>query len=296
MKILIVENEFYLAQSISAKLNNFGYECEIIPLIDDALQSHGADIILLSLSGTNQNIYPFIEKFKNSIIILMIPYINDETVEKPLKAGAKDYIIKPFMIDELIRKIEHYNVFSQLYNEVKFYKDYFTQSLINPSCTFNGKIVFPLIIKSPSQKLIDMHVSSYAIQKKLPINFISLYDNPNIKEIPYGIKKNQLAYIIGFETLKKEEKSALIKSLKNTPVFLSCLGGEISEFSNVYEIGLKELSVELQNDILNINEYIRTMILKYEDKYPDTELSKRLGLSRKSLWEKRKKFGITKKK
>ena len=29
-------------------------------------------------------------------------------------------------------------------------------------------------------------------------------------------------------------------------------------------------------------------------KYPDTELSRRLGISRKSLWEKRKKFGIEK--
>ena len=32
----------------------------------------------------------------------------------------------------------------------------------------------------------------------------------------------------------------------------------------------------------------------FQDKYPDTELSRRLGISRKSLWEKRKKFGIEK--
>ena len=34
----------------------------------------------------------------------------------------------------------------------------------------------------------------------------------------------------------------------------------------------------------------------YQDKYPDTELSKKLGISRKSLWEKRKKYDIVKKK
>ena len=38
------------------------------------------------------------------------------------------------------------------------------------------------------------------------------------------------------------------------------------------------------------------MVLSFQDKYPDTELSKRLGISRKSLWEKRKKFGIEKNK
>ncbi|MEA1917106.1 MAG: helix-turn-helix domain-containing protein, partial [Campylobacterota bacterium] len=31
-------------------------------------------------------------------------------------------------------------------------------------------------------------------------------------------------------------------------------------------------------------------------KFPDTELSKKLGISRKSLWEKRKKYGISKQK
>jgi DNA-binding NtrC family response regulator len=38
------------------------------------------------------------------------------------------------------------------------------------------------------------------------------------------------------------------------------------------------------------------MFLSFQTKYPDTELSKKLGISRKSLWEKRKKLGIEKKK
>jgi DNA-binding NtrC family response regulator len=36
------------------------------------------------------------------------------------------------------------------------------------------------------------------------------------------------------------------------------------------------------------------MVLNFQHTYPDTELSKKLGISRKSLWEKRKKFGIEK--
>jgi DNA-binding NtrC family response regulator len=36
------------------------------------------------------------------------------------------------------------------------------------------------------------------------------------------------------------------------------------------------------------------MVLNFQNNYPDTELSKKLGISRKSLWEKRKKFGIEK--
>ena len=190
MKILIIENEIYLAQSISSKLHQFGYECEIIPLVEDALNAK-ADIILLSIGSSSQDFYPLIEKFKESIIILMIPYINNETVERPLKAGAKDYIVKPFIIDELIRKIEHYNTFAQLQKEVSFYKDYLAHSYCNAAYSFEGKLSFPLIVKSTSQKIIDTHVANYAIQKKLPINFISLYKNVAYQESLKNISKQQ---------------------------------------------------------------------------------------------------------
>jgi len=48
--------------------------------------------------------------------------------------------------------------------------------------------------------------------------------------------------------------------------------------------------------ILSIENYIKHIILTHQHKFPDTELSRRLGISRKSLWEKRKKYGIFKQK
>lgn len=297
MKILIIENEIYLAQSITAKLSQFGFTCEVIPSIDEALKFESADIILLSANIPGQNFYPVIEKFKYSIIIMMIPYVNDDTVTNPLKAGASDYIVKPFMIDELIRKIDHYIEFYQLQKEIIFYRDYFCNSLLIPTYTINTKVSFPLIIKSISQKAIDMCVVNYAIHKKFAINFISLYKNTaNCKEILKNAPKTQLTYVVGFETLSREEKEECIKILKNIPVILSCLSGDVSDFKNIFEINIKEITSGIQDDVLSVDEYIKAMILKFEDRYPDTELSKRLGMSRKSLWEKRKKYGITKKK
>ncbi|TLD87500.1 response regulator [Helicobacter sp. MIT 05-5294] len=296
MKILIVENEIYLAQSIASKLSHFGFVCEMIPSVGEAMQMEAADIILLSANIPGQDFYPLIEKFKDSIVILMIPYVNEEMVMRPLKAGISDYIVKPFMIDELICKIEHYTAFRQLQKEIAFYRDYFCNSLLMPTYSINTKISFPLIIKSVSQKVIDMCVVNYAIHKKLAINFISLYKNHHYKEIFKSVSKTQLTYIIGFETLRKEEKEECVKALKNIPVIFACLGGDLHDFKNVFEINVKEMTHGFQEDVLSVDEYIKTMILKFEDKYPDTELSKRLGMSRKSLWEKRKKYGITKKK
>jgi DNA-binding NtrC family response regulator len=52
----------------------------------------------------------------------------------------------------------------------------------------------------------------------------------------------------------------------------------------------------LEDEILSIEEYIKFIITTHQNKLPDTELSKKLGISRKSLWEKRKKYGIFKQK
>ncbi len=297
MKILIIENEIYLAQSITTKLNHLGFDCENVSNIKEAFNIQLVDIVLLSTNIAGEDFYPLIEKFKNSIVILMIPYINDDTVTFPLQAGASDYIVKPFMIDELVRKIKHFTHYKQLQKEILFYKDYFCSSLINPNHSINAIVSFPLIIKSISQKIIDAYVINYAIIKKLSINFHSLYKNPKFQDYLKNTSRQQLNYIIGFETLTKEKREEFLKKLKNTPAMLSYLGEEIEDsFSNVYEISAKSITENLEEDILSVDEYVKTTILKFEDKYPDTELSKKLGMSRKSLWERRKKYGIAKKK
>ncbi|WP_104722717.1 response regulator [Helicobacter mesocricetorum] len=296
MKILIVENEIYLAQSIATKLNHLGFDCENISSVKEALNIQLVDIILLSTNIAGEDFYPLIEKFQNAIIILMIPYVNDDTVTFPLQAGASDYIVKPFMIDELIRKIKHFTSYKRLQKEISFYKDYFCNSLINPNYAINTKISFPLIIKSVSQKTIDTYVINYAFVKKLSINFHSLYKTPKFQDYLKSISKQQLNYIIGFETLTKDKREEFLKKLKNAPIILSCLGEEIESLSNVHQINIKNIPQSFEEDILSVDEYVKTTILKFEDKYPDTELSKKLGMSRKSLWEKRKKYGIAKKK
>ncbi|HEG8209083.1 TPA: hypothetical protein SF013_001768, partial [Campylobacter coli] len=105
MKVLIIENEIYLAQSISIKLSDVGYSCEIINSFDERNPEKYYDIVLLSTNTSN--FLKAVTEFKHSIIILLISYISTDTVSNPLKLGACDYIQKPFMIEELIRKIKH---------------------------------------------------------------------------------------------------------------------------------------------------------------------------------------------
>jgi len=45
-------------------------------------------------------------------------------------------------------------------------------------------------------------------------------------------------------------------------------------------------------ELLSIDEYTRRFIIEHQERLSDTEIAKVLGVSRKTLWEKRKKWGL----
>ena len=293
MKIIIVENELYLAQSIASKLNENGFETEIFSSIKEAMQSNG-DVYLLSTNLPGQNTSPLITKFKNKIIILMVSYINNDTVSEPLKLGAKDYIVKPFMIEELIRKIEHYQEYQDLKKKTLLYKDYMENLLQEIETDFDiAKLTSPLVIQTNYQRLIDKIVFEYAnINNKL-LTFLPL-GNKGWKEKLEDSSPRALIYVTEIHTLKKADREFLLERLK-TCDFILC---STSELETEFETLTLNTDSKLydQNEILTIDDYVKFIVNSFQYKFPDTELSKKLGISRKSLWEKRKKYGLFKKK
>ena len=112
MRVLIVENELYLAQSISNRLSDLGYVCDIISAVEQVKTEFDYDVLLLSTSVNHFD--ELVEHFKQSVIILLVSYISVDTVTDPLNVGACDYIQKPFMVEELIRKIKHHQHYKAL--------------------------------------------------------------------------------------------------------------------------------------------------------------------------------------
>jgi len=295
LKILIIENEVYLAQSIATKLSELGHICEMCTSTRDAIKSNNYDVVLLSTNINGQDFNPVIETFKSSIIILMVSYISNDTVSKPLSAGAKDYILKPFMIEELIRKINHYQDYEKLKRRNEAYDKYLTHSFsaLTGEHNFNN-IDFPLFISSSYQKHADSFAFEYTKQKELSLHFISLSDPKAMNEID-SINSNTLIYIIDFQTLKKSDRKNFYKAVENKKVIISTTDKLEDEDCNILEIK-SDNNIFDQAEILPIEDYVKFIVLNYQHKFPDTELSKKLGISRKSLWEKRKKYDIVKKK
>jgi len=294
MRIVIVESELYLAQSIAAKLAEHNFETEIYSSFKDAMNSDG-DAYLLSMSITGQSCLPIINKFKEKIIILMVNYINNDTVGEPIQHGARDYIVKPFMIEDLIRKIEHHRTVCLLEKQTRFYEEYVTHLMgeVDHGLSLE-KFPIPVIVQTNYQRAADKLAIDVGKMLEMPLIFISLEDEGWEGQIE-RLSSQELGYVIHLEVLRKKEQEELFKQLKEKQVILTSLE-PISEAPwEILEIKTANKLFD-HNDILTIDEYVQHVVKSLQYKLPDTTLSKKLGISRKSLWEKRKKYDLFKKK
>lgn len=295
MNVLIIENEIYLAQSIASKLSDLNHNCDISSSTKEALKGTAYDVILLSTNISGQDIYPVIEAYKDAVVILMVSYVSNDTVSKPLAAGAKDYILKPFMIEELIRKIQHFQNHERLRRQNQTYERYLAHSFTSVKIDEDfDKTELPIMICSGYQKYADAFAFGYAEHHRGNLQFISLSSPKALHEIALFSNTN-LLYITDFQNLKKSDHKTFFELIEKR----SCI---ISSTEHVENVPFRIIEIESesqlfdQGEILPIEEYVKYIMTNFQNRFPDTELSKKLGISRKSLWEKRKKYGIIKKK
>ncbi len=294
MKIIIVESELYLAQSIASKLTEENFEVETYSSIKDALESTG-DVYLLSTSISGQSCMPIVKKFRDKIVILMVNYINNDTVGDPMRQGAHDYIVKPFMIEDLIRKIEHHRKVCMLEKNNEFYEQYISNLLSQIEHGYKSdKVPLPVIIQTNYLRAADKLALDMSKERKMPLEYISLEQKGWSDKIT-KLGTETIAYITGYEKLKRNDKDKLLKMLEGK---LYILAGSVEVENPPCDIITIETKNKLydQNEILTIDEYVQHVVKSFQYQLPDTELSRRLGISRKSLWEKRKKYDLFKKK
>ena len=285
MKIIIVENEIYLAQSIQNNLSEkLKANCEIYGSYNEALNKN-ADIYIVN-TNLEGNLNNFIEEKKDKIIILLVPYVTYSNVTNPLNIGADDYLQKPFTIEELIRKIKHLREFYTLKEKVKKLENFIEFMLKDIELSL-PKYSFPIFIKSSPTKTIEKFI--YEIAKKEDA-LIEIIDLTKFKEKQFN-NKDKLYFCLNYDKVEDENLLNFISKFKS----IILLPKNYEKINNILEIEANAKNF-FDEEILSIEEYIKFIIKTHQHKFPDTELSKKLGISRKSLWEKRKKYGIFKQK
>ena len=111
MKILIVEDEKAIANLIDMNLTACGYQCVTVNdglTAADLIEQSAFDLILLGIMLPGANGFELMEQIRPTctpvIFITARGSVNDRV--QGLRAGADDYLVKPFEIVELIARVE----------------------------------------------------------------------------------------------------------------------------------------------------------------------------------------------
>ncbi len=113
MRILIVEDEVTLNKTLAEGLKEFGYQSDVAENLKDALyylDIRNYDLILADWmlpDGSGLELVTQVKQNSPKTIVLVLSARDDKESEiEALKAGADDYIRKPFDFDVLIARIE----------------------------------------------------------------------------------------------------------------------------------------------------------------------------------------------
>jgi two-component system alkaline phosphatase synthesis response regulator PhoP len=114
-KILVVDDDELLRDLIEFKLRSHGYEVELVEDGEAALEAASAsppDLIVLDGMMPGLDGFQVLQRLSDSgetrdvPVIMLTARRQEQDVVAGLSLGAQDYLVKPFLPDELVLRIQ----------------------------------------------------------------------------------------------------------------------------------------------------------------------------------------------
>ncbi|WP_017593192.1 response regulator transcription factor [Nocardiopsis potens] len=109
MRILVVEDDDRVARGLVTALRNARYEVERAATAQRALSAAPADVVLLDLGLPDADGFEVLRRLRDrphTAVIAVTARAEERERVRGLRAGADDYVVKPFGIAELLARIE----------------------------------------------------------------------------------------------------------------------------------------------------------------------------------------------
>lgn len=113
MKVLVVDDDIIVIKSCTRILESEGYAVTTVPGADEALDilsDNSFDLLLLDVKMPKRDGLFLLKEIRKTMpdvpAIVMSGYPTPETIADVLKAGATQFIPKPFRPDELVSTIQ----------------------------------------------------------------------------------------------------------------------------------------------------------------------------------------------
>jgi len=250
--VLLIGDSLVIQQQLNDILQNRNYNIELagdIILASDILSSKKIDLILLDIELKDANGIEFLRKNKNLIIIqenipviIISEKVDSTTVRDALKAGVVDIIKKPYIVEEILLKVDLWIDYRRQKEEItrsyallSEYKNAVDESAIVSKTTAKGIITF---VNDQFCKL-----SGYSREELIGKNHnIVRHDDMSsstFKEVWYTIKELKKTWKGKVKNRKKDGSYYWVEALIKPIIGKD---GEIIEF-----IGLRNDITEIEN-------------------------------------------------
>src|SRR2546421_403043 len=292
-RVLLIDDDPGLSEVIELLLSREGYGVERAGTLKAGIARSGAagiDFVYTDLKlpdGTGLDAIREIRGVHPALPIIMITsYSSMESAIGALRAGAVDYLIKPFDNDELLHAV------ARALNERRITRE-------NAILKRNLKSAYgawPIVGESPGiRRVLEL------IRKVGPTDANVLISGES------GTGKELAAAALHYASPRAEgpfvpvQCGALARDAQETELFGHApKAGERRE-GLIREAGggtlfldeIAELAPAVQVKLLHVlEEYIREVIERFQDSHSETELARMLGIGRKALWMRRRQWGL----
>lgn len=128
MRILIVDDETKLGLLLSSALKKAGYEADFVDTAGAALNkiAAGYDVVLTDIRMPGMDGMELLRRVKSEhpevVVVMMTAHGTVKSAVEAMKAGAYDYLLKPFSTDELLMLVRRIEGELQLAREVEYHR------------------------------------------------------------------------------------------------------------------------------------------------------------------------------
>lgn len=112
-KILVVDDEQLVRRTIILRLKREGYSCEEASDADEAierLRNNPPELVILDIKMPGMSGIDLLPEIKNlypdTAVVMSTAITENDVIIQCMKNGAKDYIIKPFNLDDVVVSVE----------------------------------------------------------------------------------------------------------------------------------------------------------------------------------------------